>query len=306
MANIYCFISDETFLLQENRLIEINKLKKEGYLNRKIFFADKKFNWDTFDSNDSLSLFEDKELLDIRINGFAPTKDCLNYLEDFSGKAESSKIIILSIENVTKVKGSAWFKKISSITKSSYIEKIYPNQFPAWLKSRAKRRGLNLDVQMTDYLTELTNGNLLAADQELKCLKLISKNEDLNMITIKDSLIDSSSKDIFSFSRSFINSNAQLFNKLLNQLLIEKVPLTLMLWSLNRELSFIEALRDNPTMKVPGPFDYVSDLKNKAKTITEDSINKIKIEIARLDRLIKSENNEKLIKVRFNTLMSYV
>ena len=87
MANIYCFISDEPFLLQENRLIEINKLKKEGYLNRKIFFVDKKFNWDTFDSNDSLSLFEDKELLDIRINGFAPTKDCLNYLEDFSGKA---------------------------------------------------------------------------------------------------------------------------------------------------------------------------------------------------------------------------
>ncbi len=235
MANIYCFISDEPFLLQENRLIEINKLKKEGYLNRKIFFADKKFNWDTFDSNDSLSLFEDKELLDIRINGFAPTKDCLNYLEDFSGKAESSKIIILSIENVTIVKGSAWFKKISSI-----------------------------------------------------------------------SLIDSSSKDIFSFSRSFINSNAQLFNKLLNQLLIEKVPLTLMLWSLNRELSFIEALQANPTMKVPGPFDYVSDLKNKAKTISEDSINKIKIEIAKLDRLIKSENNEKLIKVRFNTLMSYV
>ena len=65
MANIYCLISDEPFLLQENRLIEINKLKKEGYLNRKIFFADKKFNWDTFDSNDSLSLFEDKELLDI-------------------------------------------------------------------------------------------------------------------------------------------------------------------------------------------------------------------------------------------------
>ena len=39
---------------------------------------------------------------------------------------------------------------------------------------------------------------------------------------------------------------------------------------------------------------------------SEDSINKIKIEIARLDRLIKSENNEKLIKVRFNALMSYV
>ena len=49
-----------------------------------------------------------------------------------------------------------------------------------------------------------------------------------------------------------------------------------------------------------------SDLKNKAKTISEDSINKIKIEIARLDRLIKSENNEKLIKVHFNALMSYV
>ena len=105
-----------------------------------IFFVDKKFNWDTFDSNESLSLFEDKELLDIRINGFAPTKDCLNYLEDFSGKEESSKTIILSIENVTKVKSSAWFKKISFITKSSYIEKIYPNQFPSWLKSRAKRR----------------------------------------------------------------------------------------------------------------------------------------------------------------------
>ena len=306
MANIKCFISDESFLLQENRLIEINKLKKEGYLNRKIFFVDKKFNWDTFDSNESLSLFEDKELLDIRINGFAPTKDCLNYLEDFSGKEKSSKKIILSIENVSKAKGSAWFKKISSFTKSSYIEKVYPNQFPAWLKSRAKKRGLNLDAQMTDYLIELTNGNLLAADQELKCLKLISKNEDLKIITFKDSLIDSSSKDIFSFSRSFINSNAQLFNKLLNQLILEKVPLTLMLWSLNRELYFIEALQTNPAMRIPGPFDYVSDLKNKAKTISEDSINKIKIEIARLDRLIKSENNEKLIKVRFNTLMSYV
>ena len=306
MAEIYCFISDESFLLQENRLIEINKLKNEGYLNRKIYFVDKRFNWDTFDSNESLSLFEDKELLDLRINGFAPTKDCLNYLEDFSCKEKNSKTIILSIENVTKVKGSAWYKKISSIAKSSHIEKVYPNQFPAWLKSRAKRRGLDLDAQMAEYLTELTNGNLLAADQELKCLKLISKNEDLKMITIKDSLIDSSSKDIFSFSRSFINSNVFLFNKLLNQLLIEKVPLTLILWSLNRELSFIEALQTNPTMKVPGPFDYVSDLKNSAKTLSKDSINKIKLEIAKLDRLIKSENNEKLIKVHFNTLMSYV
>ena len=31
MGNIYCFISDEPFLLQENRLIEINKLKKLGH-----------------------------------------------------------------------------------------------------------------------------------------------------------------------------------------------------------------------------------------------------------------------------------
>ena len=92
MGNIYCFISDEPFLLQENRLIEINKLKTEGYLNRKIFFADKKFNWDTFDSNDSLSLFEDKELLDIRINGFAPTK---------AGRNEWWILIILSSKLLT-------------------------------------------------------------------------------------------------------------------------------------------------------------------------------------------------------------
>ena len=52
-----------------------------------------------------------------------------------------------------------------------------------------------------------------------------------------------------------------------------------MLWSLNRELSFIEALQANPTMKVPGLFDYVSDLKIRLKQYQKIQLIKLKLKL---------------------------
>ena len=44
---------------------------------------------------------------------------------------------------------------------------VDPERLPAWLKSRTRRLGLEADPQALELLAERTEGNLLAAHQEL-------------------------------------------------------------------------------------------------------------------------------------------
>ena len=96
-------------------------------------------------------------------------------------KLDQEKSLVLSIYNIDRLTTKKWFKEISKISKVQEVNKVYPNQFRNWVIEQYKKNSLDINEENISLLIEKTQGNLLAAMQEIKFLKLLNVSSNTLM-----------------------------------------------------------------------------------------------------------------------------
>ena len=71
-SRLFIFSGDDAFLVQEACQLARKLLSGEGFLERELFMIDGAFDWDSIlFENNSLSLFAEKKLIEIRVSSKA-------------------------------------------------------------------------------------------------------------------------------------------------------------------------------------------------------------------------------------------
>lgn len=110
--------------------------------------------------------------------------------------AEDHLLILVMSRLDGSAKKSAWLKRIKQTGQVVELATIYPNQLPDWIQQRASEKSLSLDSQASAFLAQKTEGNLLAADQELEKLALLGQTgqvlglEDVIRVTADNARFD--------------------------------------------------------------------------------------------------------------------
>jgi len=242
LATLYLISGDELLLINEAADSIRDAAKKQGFLEREIFYTDNTgFNWENvLQSLNSLSLFSEKKIVEVHCTKQKPNHEgLLEYL----ARPNPDTVLLLFADKLDKTtQNTKWFKAIEAAGVFVQIWPLEAAQFNRWLAQRAKHKGLNIDSEAVQLLHERTEGNLLAADQELEKLALLFNKELVSAEKLARSVSDNARYDVFKLVDAALTGDGTHAIKILNGLCEEGTALTVVLWALTRELRTLASI----------------------------------------------------------------
>lgn len=223
--------------------------RKQGIEEREILHVEGNFQWGRLtESAASMSLFASSKLIELRLGDQSPGQEGGKALEAYAGQAkQSDDVLLVSASRLDrKQQQSKWFKALDKIGLFVPVWPVDHQRLGFWMRDRASRHGLQLDMDAARLLGERTEGNLLAADQELQKLALIMpRGARLNAEAIASGVEDSARYDVFTLTDACLRGERERTVRIVQGLRGEGIEAPVVLWALTRELRTLLSLRQH-------------------------------------------------------------
>ena len=234
LAPLYFIQSDEPLHHQEQSLLIQKKAYSIGFTETQRFTLDSSFDWKPL-TNATGHLFS-KPLFILQLPHGKPGSQAKPLQTFIENNSPEQCVIILSPKLNKQTEKTAWFKAIATqgITITNWP--INRHQFPNWLKQRLKQQGLSIDAEGLSLLTEYTEGNLLAASQEIEKLKLLYGETHLTRQSIHEAMASSAHYTLFNLVDACLECNQSRTLSILQTLQEKEETPLLILWALTQYL----------------------------------------------------------------------
>jgi DNA polymerase-3 subunit delta len=210
--------------------------RRRGFLEREQFFVDRYTSWaEVVQVAQALSLFATQRLVEIRMPGGKPGHGAASLLQLIEASGPDLLVLVICEKLDRDARGSAWVHALESRGVHVSANPVPPGQFPQWLGARAARLGLTLDAEATALLAGFTEGNLLAADQEIRKL-LMAGRSGADAATVLESVSSSSRFDVSRLTELALAGEAGAALRVLASLRSEGTEPPLVLWAILREM----------------------------------------------------------------------
>ena len=245
LSPIYLFGGAEPLLVQECRDQVLAVAKDQGYLERKLYQADRKFDWSTLErAAAELSLFASRRIIDLRLPTGKPGREGARALTAWAAKPDPELLLMVSCDQWDKSsRSSKWASVLEKAGTRVDIWPVSPEQLPGWISKRMRARGLQPDRGAVEVLAERLEGNLLAAQQEIEKLLLLKGHGTVSEEDVLQAVADSSRFDAFLLVERVLAGNLADGLRVASGLHRTGVPLQLVTGALYRDLRILEAFK---------------------------------------------------------------
>ena len=253
LSPIYILSGDEPLQRQEAADAILDHAKKQGFEERQILHVEARFDWSELTIlSDSLSLFSNKQLIDLRLPHAKPGLQGAKVLKHWAEHLPTDKLLLLRCGRLdySGLK-KAWLKALEKVGVLVQIWSLSRNQTLVWVRRRLQEKGFQADHDAVRLLTERVEGNLLAAAQEIEKLSLLKLGSQIGVKEIYAVVMDSSRYSLFDLTEATLSANKPRVVHIMQILREEGTAIPLLLWSLSdqvRQLANIaERLRAGAT-----------------------------------------------------------
>lgn len=244
LAPIYLLSGDEPLQITEAADAIRQAARTQGFADRQVFDAQPGFDWNRLIAEaDALSLFSERRLFDLRIPGGKPGNQGGQALLDYVARLPGDTLLLLTLPKLERTqRSSKWFKAIDEVGVVVSVWPVETSALPGWLKFRARSAGLDLEPDALAFLAAQTEGNLLAAAQEIDKLLLLHGPGAISLEQTAASVGGSARYSVFNLVDSALRGASDHSLRMLHGLRGEGTPAPVVLWSLIRELRVLEAV----------------------------------------------------------------
>jgi DNA polymerase-3 subunit delta len=233
-------------LLVDEALEEVRAAaRRRGYDGRELHVVDRSYRWAELEGEaDNLSLFASRKLVEIRMAAPKPGDLGSRTLAALAARPDPDRVlVVVATEKVDwQAQRTAWVK---SIEEHGVFVEVWPvdrEHLPDWLKKRAANLRLRLDDAAAEALAERTEGNLLAADQEIKRLAVSHAGASVGEAEVLESVAANARFDVFGLADAVLANEARRAFKVLDGLRAEGVTPVLVAWALVRDVTTLARL----------------------------------------------------------------
>ncbi len=223
--------------------------RQAGIEEREVLHVEGQFAWSRlYEASASLSLFASRKLIELRLAGSKLGQEGAQALKAYAdGLKDSDNILLLAMGRLDfRQQKSAWFQALDKAGLFVPVWPVDPSRLGFWLRDQAGRHGLQLDLDAARLLGERTEGNLLAADQELQKLALMHPGASrITPREIAGGVEDNARFDVFTLMDTCLAGDRTRVPRILDGLYGEGVDATLILWALTRELRTLLSLHQH-------------------------------------------------------------
>lgn len=238
LAPVYLVSGDEPFQLDQVVGAIRRKAQQTGHTDRQVLHADARFDWSSLGASAaSLSLFAEKQLIELRLPGGKPGTEGSRALQAYlENPPPDTLLLIISGKLDRAQQNSKWYRAIDKAGVTVAVWPIEAAQLPAWLKQRMALRDMQPSEAALQMLVERLEGNLLAADQELEKLRLLNGSGPIDAEQVAAAVADSARYDLFGLVDVILAGDLARAQRMLFGLRAEGVEAILVLWALSREI----------------------------------------------------------------------
>ncbi len=244
LAPVYIVSGDEPLQVAQC-CDQIRKHAREAeFSERHVYHVESGFDWGDFLSTaNSLSLFAQKQILELRMPNGKPGDTGSKALLEYIGHPSPDNLLLIVTDRLdNSLKKSKWFKALEQSGVFIQIWPIESVQLPQWLGQRLRSDGYRATPEALSLIAERVEGNLLAASQELEKLKLLSKDKAVDEATVRKAVSDSARYDVFQLLDTALEGNIKQCVRILSILRGEGIEPPIILWALAREIRLLSHL----------------------------------------------------------------
>jgi DNA polymerase-3 subunit delta len=235
---VYVLGGDEPLQIQEARDAIRAAAARQGFDERVVLSAETGFDWGALRAHaDSLSLFGDKRIIDLRLVSGKPGDAGARALKDYAADPPADNLLLVSMDKFDR--GSAatqWYKALERAGAAIRTWPVDSRSLGGWIRHRAEARGLTISAAAAQALGERVEGNLLACAQEIDKLHMLHGEARLELQDVLRSVADSARFDVFDLVDAALAGDTARSVRILRGLREEGVSPPLVAWALTREL----------------------------------------------------------------------
>ncbi len=238
LAPLYVIHGDEALLALEAAQLIRDSARAAGYTEREVLTVETGFDWSRLAlSGNSLSLFAEKKLIDLRIPTGKPGVEGAKVLEAQSRDLPPDTIVLITLPKLDRTGlNSKWFGALAGAGEVIEARAIERAQLPDWISSRLAQQKQRMAPEALAFLADRVEGNLLAAHQEIQKLALLYPEGTLALEDVQAAITNVARYDVFQLGAALLEGDRARFARMLDGLRAEGEAPHLVLWALAEEL----------------------------------------------------------------------
>ena len=251
---LYALHGDEPLLVQEACDAIRTAARAQGYTERTVHtVAGAHFDWsEVLAAGGSLSLFADKQVVEVRIPSGKPGKDGSVALQQLAQAAQGNDstltlVLLPRLDKMTKT--GAWFAALENSGVTVQLEPVERAALPQWIAQRLQQQGQRVaggeEGQRTlQFFADRVEGNLLAAHQEIQKLGLLYPEGELGFEQVEGAVLNVARYDVFKLSEAVLAGQAERVQRMLDGLQAEGEAEVLVHYTLAEDIRALKRVKD--------------------------------------------------------------
>ena len=263
LRSLYTLHGDEPLLQQEAADAIRATARAQGYTERTVHTVQgAHFDWsEVLAAGGSLSLFADKQIVELRIPSGKPGKEGSGALQQLVAQAQdndSTLTLVLLPRLDFATRKSAWFAALENGGVSIALETIERAVLPQWIAQRLQQQGQHVaageEGQRTlQFFADRVEGNLLAAHQEIQKLALLFPAGELSQAQVESAVLNVARYDVFKLSEAVLGGQVARVQRMLDGLQAEGEAEVLVHYTLAEDIRALKRVKDAMAAGQPLP-----------------------------------------------------
>ncbi len=286
---VYLVSGDEPLLAAEAADAIRARARAQGFSEREVHFIERASDWeDVRGATANLSLFGTRRLVEIRLASGKPGVAGNAALVALLERADPDTLFLILAPRLDRdAQGADWVRAVEARGAWAQIWPVDAARLVGWLKARAARLGLNMNEEALELLAARTEGNLLAAHQELAKLMLLAGGAGVSADAVLASVADSARFDVFQLGEAVLAGETVRALRMLAGLRAEGTEATLALWALTKAARDVWNARAGAAARAPSWQRQAAALAQAQRRAPQLSFGRLARRAARADRMIK-------------------
>jgi len=261
LRSLYTIHGDEPLLAQEAGDRIRDAARAAGYSERKVFsVSGAHFDWSALlGAAQAMSLFAERQLIELRIPGGKPGKDGSEALQRYCENLSNDVVTIIHLPRLDRQQlGSAWFTALEGAGVTLRVEPVERRALPQWIAQRLAAQGQRVEegdagAQTLAFFADRVEGNLLAAHQELQKIALLYPAGVLTFEQIEAAVLNVARYDVFKFGEAVLAGQTARVLRMLDGLRAEGEAPVLVHWTLAEDIRALKRVKDATAQGKPMP-----------------------------------------------------
>jgi len=249
---VYTVWGDEPLLAQEAGDAIRAAARAAGCSERQVHtVAGAHFDWSgLLGASQAMSLFSDRQLIEIRIPSGKPGKDGSEALQRYCEHLGDDIITLVQLPKLDRQQQqAAWFNALDAAGVMVRVDPIERKALPQWIAQRLAAQGQRVQggeagQNTLAFFSDRVEGNLLAAHQELQKLALLYPQGELEFEQIEAAVLNVARYDVFKLGEAVLAGQVARALRMLDGLEAEGEAAVLVHWTLASDILALKRVKD--------------------------------------------------------------